>query len=108
MQKIYNKLVRDRILEICQSRGAVTKYRRLNQKEFKKALIKKLIEEAKELEKAKNLLDLIDEIADVHEVLLNIAKANKLKWSEIEKQRKVKNIKRGGFGKRHFLISISE
>ena len=102
--KKHNKLVRDKIPKICQDNNDQPKYRILSQTEFKKELKKKLLEESKELVKA-NPGQLKNEIADVYEVLLALAKTFKIKWSDIERFRKQKNKKRGGFKKKYFLVS---
>ncbi len=103
MKKVYNKLVRDKIPQICENDGEVPEFYVCSQSKFKNELKKKLVEEAKELQKAP-WADIEDEISDVYEILLNIAKAFRLKWSEIEKYRKEKNRKRGSFDKRYFLV----
>lgn len=100
----YNKLVRDRIPEICRKEGEIPKYRILSQKNFKKELKKKLLEEARELMRAEED-KLKNEIADVYEVLFNIAKTSGISWPQVEKARQQKNKKRGSFKKRYFLVS---
>ena len=104
MRQIYNKLVRDKIPKICKKDGEVPKYYILNQARFKKELKKKLIEESRELVRASKD-KLKNEIVDVYEILLNLAKTFGIKWQEIEKFRKEKNRKRGSFKKRYFLVS---
>ena len=101
---IYNKLIRDLIPEIIEKNGAISKIRILNQKEYKLELLKKLIEESKEvLEARNNKKDLIKEIGDVMEVLESIEKTYKLNKKDILKIKKERNKKRGGFEKRIFL-----
>ncbi|OGY43535.1 MAG: hypothetical protein A2731_03845 [Candidatus Buchananbacteria bacterium RIFCSPHIGHO2_01_FULL_39_8] len=104
MKKIYNKLVRDKIPQICRQDNHIPQYKVINQVRFKQELKKKLLEESKELIVA-DKYKLKDEIADVHEILLNIAKAYGIRWPEVEKYRKEKNKKRGSFRKRYFLVS---
>ena len=101
---IYNKLIRDLIPEIIEKNGAIPKIRILNQKEYKLELLKKLIEESKEvLEARNNKKDLIKEIGDVMEVLESIEKTYKLNKKDILKIKKERIKKRGGFEKRIFL-----
>jgi len=104
MKKIYNKLVRDKIPQICKDDGEVPEYYVCSQSKFKNELKRKLIEEAKELRAAK-VGEIKNEIVDVYEILLNIAKIFKIKWSEVESYRTQKNKKRGSFNKRYFLVS---
>ena len=54
MIKKYNKLIRDRILEIIKAAGERPYWRVLNKKEYLKEIKKKILEEAKELTRAKN------------------------------------------------------
>ncbi|HEX3096003.1 MAG TPA: nucleoside triphosphate pyrophosphohydrolase, partial [Patescibacteria group bacterium] len=68
--KKYQKLVRDRILEIIEKDGVEFKSRILEDEEFKKELLKKLVEESNEVLQAINSQeDLHKEIADVWEVI---------------------------------------
>ena len=61
---IYNKLIRDRIVEIIKKKRLKAKARILDKKEYEKELKKKLVEEAKELVKAKDK-DFLNELVDV-------------------------------------------
>lgn len=107
MEEVYNKLVRDRIPEICRKAGETPQYYVLNQARFKKELKRKLVEEAKEL-LAADQKRLKNEIVDIYEILLNIAKTFKIKWSEIENYRREKNKKRGSFKKKYFLAKTKK
>ena len=101
---IYNKLVRDLIPGIIKNDGRTPIVRILNKKEYKTELLKKLIEESKEVAEAgRNKKGLIKEIGDVMEVLEAIEKAYNLDKKEILKIKKVRKKKRGGFEKRIFL-----
>jgi len=53
MEKIYNKLIRDKIPEIITNDGEESEIRKLKQKEFKIELKKKVLEEAKNSRKIK-------------------------------------------------------
>ncbi|MFA6410184.1 MAG: nucleoside triphosphate pyrophosphohydrolase [Candidatus Buchananbacteria bacterium] len=107
MEKIYKKLVRDKIPRICEKTGETPKYFVLSQNRFKAELKNKLLEEANELAKARPD-EIKNEIADVYEVLLNLAKTAKIPWSQVEKFRIIKNQKRGSFKKRYFLVSTKK
>ena len=104
MIKKYNKLVRDKIPDICAKDGETPKIKILSDIAYKSELKKKLIEESQELRYARSK-NLKNEIVDVYEVLLNIFKAFGISWAEVEKLRKDKNEKRGSFKKKIFLIS---
>jgi len=100
----YNKLIRDRIPEIIKEAGWKPTVKTLNKKEFLSALKKKAIEEANELDRAKNKKDIINEMSDIQELLDVLAEEIKATRTEIKKFQNTKRKKRGGFKKRLFLI----
>lgn len=103
-QKTYNKLVRDKIPKIIESRGAVPITRMLDDEEFSEALNKKLIEEMEEF-----LLSYdIEELVDIYEVLLTILYTRGISFDEFEKIRHNKTEERGTFKEKVFLISVEE
>lgn len=104
MKKIYNKLIRDKIPEIIISAGEKPNYYCLEKKDFKLALKKKIIEEAKELIKTEKKEDVINELADIEEILFWIKEEYQIRQSEVTKFRKIKNQNRGSFKKRLFLV----
>ena len=104
MIKKYNKLIRDKILEIIRAAGERPYWRILNGKEYLREIKKKMLEEAKELIKTRNKKGIIDEIVDIQELTDVLISETGLAKSEIKKQQKIKNKKRGGFKKRLFLI----
>lgn len=103
MRISYRKLVRDRIPEIVAREGKYAKTRRLGAGEFKKELLKKLLEEAKEAHDARGKDELAKELGDVIEVLSGIYTAFGLLPKQVEKIRRERNKARGGFKKRLFL-----
>jgi len=104
----YNKLIRDRILEIIKKDGEKSFSRVLNKKEYLKEIKKKIAEEAKELVRAKSKKEVINEIVDIQELIDVIISELGLTKSQIKKQQKIKNKKRGGFKKRLFLIKTEK
>lgn len=104
--KKYNKLVRDKIPEIIIKDGCFPKTRKLNQKEFKEALIQKVLEESKEVSEVKNKKELIKELADLQEVLLSLYEAYGIKSSDITVEARKRRKDRGGFKEKIFLESI--
>jgi len=108
MIKRYNKLIRDRILEIIEADGEKPYFRILNKKEYIREIEKKILEEAKELIKAKNKKEIVNEIIDLQELIDVLISGLRLKKSEIQKQQKIKNKKRGGFKKKLFLIKTEK
>ena len=104
---IHNKLVRDNIPEIIKKDKADPKIRILEQTEFIKELLVKLVEEAKEA--AGVMTDkpgLMKEIGDVYEVIDAIIDNCGLDREEIMKLKNERRIERGGFDKKIFLESV--
>lgn len=99
--KVFNKLVRDKIPEIIQSKGEMCKTRVLSDEEYLLELNRKLEEEAKEYLQSGE----IEELADLEEVLRAILDAKKCSHDEFEKIRIAKAEKRGAFKKKIFLES---
>ena len=106
MPKKYNKLVRDKIPEIITKKGAVPKTCRLGNKDYIKALIKKLNEELKEFYCANDHCEIVSEAADMMEVVLAMFKSRGVIPENVEAVRLEKLKRRGGFEKRIFLESV--
>jgi len=102
--KNYNKLIRDKILEIIEADGEKPYYRVLEKDEYLQELKKKVLEEAKEMIEAESKDEIINEVVDIQEIVDNIIAEIGLTKEEIKKQQEIKNQKRGGFKKRLFLI----
>jgi len=100
----YNKLIRDKIPQIIREAGWMPVVITLNRKECIEALKKKILEEAKELIRAKGKKEVADEIIDIQEILDALVIELGLKKVEIKKWQRAKNKKRGKFRKRLFLI----
>lgn len=101
---IYNKLIRDRIPKIIESDGWESQTKVLNRKDFIIELKKKILEEAKELNEGKSDKNLIEELADIQEIIDAILREKKIKFSQFRQIQTTKCQKRGGFKKRLFLI----
>jgi predicted house-cleaning noncanonical NTP pyrophosphatase (MazG superfamily) len=107
--KQYNKLIRDRIVELIEQDGVEYKSRILNDEEYKLELLKKLVEEANEVVAAGNdKTDLQNELADVWEVIEYIVKTFELDHAEIQKFKAERKENRGGFDKKIFLEEMEE
>ncbi|MDP4009379.1 MAG: nucleoside triphosphate pyrophosphohydrolase [Candidatus Shapirobacteria bacterium] len=101
-KRIYKKLVRDKIPEIIKNNRESFETRILDDEEFEVELKKKLVEEAKEVGLAINE-ELLEELADVLELVKSIADFKNITFLQIEERRKEKLEKRGGFKKKLFL-----
>lgn len=105
---IYNKLVRDRIPEIIEKTGKELSSRILEEKEYEIELKKKLGEELAEYNEAKSSEEAVEELADILELLHAATKIHGSSFEDLEKIRKAKAEKRGGFEKRIFLIEVED
>ncbi|MDN7245189.1 nucleoside triphosphate pyrophosphohydrolase [Planococcus shenhongbingii] len=105
---IYNKLVRDAIPEVIEKTGKEFSIRTLGEDEYKIELKKKLGEELTEYEEAKTNEEAVEELADILELLHAATKIHGSSFEELEKVRKAKAEKRGGFEKRIFLIEVED
>lgn len=103
-EKIYNKLVRDRIPEIIEKSGNECFIEILSDDEYLKMLDLKLDEELAEYHKDQN----IEELADLLEVIYAAAKARGFTKAELEAVRAKKAESRGGFDKKILLKKAIE
>ena len=109
MSKItYNKLIRDRIPEIIDKAGKKYQITALPQIGFIKALKQKLVEEAQEFSQAQNQEEMINELADVLELVETNAVANGLDMATIRHAKIEKKRNRGGFKKKLLLEWVKE
>jgi len=99
----HKKLIRDKIPEFIRESGDEFETRVMKDKEFEKELKKKLVEEAKELLKAPKD-ELLNELADVIQLVKSIASYYKISFSEVQKYQNIKRKKKGEFAKKLFLI----
>ena len=100
------KLIRDRLPSIMRAQGLQVFDRRLNDAEFVVALKEKLLEEAQEVGAATDKTDLIDELADVMEVIAALAEASGVPLQAVEQRRQAKRDERGGFDERVFNAAV--
>jgi predicted house-cleaning noncanonical NTP pyrophosphatase (MazG superfamily) len=102
MEKIYDKLVRDKIPQIINNSGKTCHYEILDDEKYIALLDAKLFEEMLEYHQDKNL----EELADIVEVIYAIAKSKGCSVDEFDKIRKDKADERGGFDKKILLKSV--
>lgn len=102
-EKVFNKLVRDRIPEKIKNNGEVPYTRVLSDEEFRIELEKKLLEECNEVLKAVSLDERVEELADVLEVLCAIGALEGKDLDSIISVMKSNREKRGGFSQKIFL-----
>lgn len=104
----YNKLVRDRIPAIIQQAGKLPKTTVLDQDRYVEELKVKLLEEANEISKAEEHNEVVEEAADLLEVLHAFLDAKDISLEDIERARREKKEERGGFKERYFLIEVND
>ncbi|MBO5182899.1 MAG: nucleoside triphosphate pyrophosphohydrolase [Bacilli bacterium] len=106
MERIYNKLVRDNIPDICRANGEEPFIRILSDKEYWKYLLKKDQEELDEVATAESLDERKKELADKLELIRAMAEFSGFSLSEIKEEADRKKQKNGGFEKRLLLEKV--
>lgn len=104
-RKVFNKLVRDKIPQMLQAGGGSPETLILSDDEYYTELNKKLFEECDEVVTAHDKNHLTEELADLLEVIISIAKHREINFEDIEKIRINKKEKRGGFDSKILLKS---
>ncbi len=84
---LMKKLIRDKIPEIIKWKWEKCNYYIANGVEYNKELLKKIVEEAIEVQNSKNKNELIKELADINEVINSICENNWITNEEIETSR---------------------
>lgn len=106
MERIYNKLVRDKIPEIISNKGEQPITHILNDEEYKKELEAKLLEEYKEVLETTNSTERIEELADMIEIIKALASLENKTIEDILEVANQKAQKRGGFENKIFLEKV--
>lgn len=107
MDRIYNKLVRDKIPDIIRAKGEEPVYRYIEDKnEYIAELEKKLKEECNEVISAKENGERLEELADLLEVIMALAGAVDSDIQEVIDIADEKARKRGGFEEGIFLEGV--
>lgn len=101
------KLIRDRLPAIMQADGLTTFEHPLPLPDFQAALSAKLVEEAREVAAARSRAELVEELADVAEVILALTAAHGIEAAEIEAARVAKRETRGGFDGRVWNAAVA-
>ena len=105
MERIYNKLVRDKIPNIIKEMKETPVVRILGEIEYKKELEKKLYEEYKEVIEATGD-ERVEELADMLEVIRALANLENKNLNDVIAIADRKNEKRGAFEERIFLEKV--
>lgn len=105
MERVYNKLVRDRIPEIIIANDETPVTRILNDADYKKSLEEKLYEEYEEVLSSEGP-ERCEELADMIEVIRALAQLENKTLEEIIGIADEKREKRGGFEEKIFLEKV--
>ncbi|RHW38172.1 phosphoribosyl-ATP pyrophosphohydrolase [Neobacillus notoginsengisoli] len=105
---IYNKLVRDNILEIIKAQGLSYTSRILTPDELLVEVKAKMLEEAHEFKVAVGKKEAVEELADILELIHSSLRVYGVDFEELEVIRKEKKEIRGGFEKAIFLIDVED
>lgn len=105
---VYNKLVRDKILDIIQAKGLSYHARALESNELLKAIKAKMIEEASEFHDAKDRQANMEELADILELIHAAISVLGVSYEELDATREYKKIIRGGFENGVYLIDVED
>lgn len=103
-ETIYNKLVRDKILDIISESGKKSTFHIAGEEEYSVLLEEKLNEELDEF----SLTPTAEEAADIIQVVYALFENKGLSLQEIEQVRIAKEQKRGGFKRRIILETVSD
>jgi len=107
MERVYNKLVRDKIPAIIEGNGETPITKILNETEYKEELEKKLYEEYKEVIAA-NSNERLEELADMIEVIRALANLENKSLNDVILIADEKKENRGAFNDRIFLEKVME
>lgn len=103
----YNKLVRDKIVDFHIACGHAPDAKYLKDKQLVQALCKKLHEEADEVDGALTVEQLVEEVADVQQIINDLCKAADIPRANVEAVRKLKERKKGGFMTGAFITTVT-
>lgn len=107
-KQAFYKLVRDKIPIIIESKGEAVKSYDLDANELLKFLKQKAIEEAYEFFWENDTEKIVDELADIYEVIRSTCKIFEISMEELTSIADKKADKKGGFEKGTFLIETAE
>lgn len=106
MEKIFNKLVRDKIPELCLANGEKAVTRILSDDEYRIELMKKIGEELLEVRLANSKEELTRELADILEIILTLNNFLGNSEDDLYQARLLKLKTNGGFSQRLFLEKV--
>ncbi len=103
---LYNKLVRDDIPTRHDKRGHTVTMKQLKGDELTKALCKKLHEEADEVHAASSHDELLEEIADVQQIIDDLCGNLSITSEQLQSVKQHKKDKKGGFATGSYIETV--
>lgn len=103
----YDKLVRDTIPSLHIEAGHSIVSRKLENKELSDALIAKLHEEADEINNALDTDELLEEIADVQQIIEDLCATHGFSKEDVQHAMAVKALKKGGFLEGAYIETVT-
>ncbi len=108
MKKVsFNALVRDKIPDFLESKECIVQKTILSAEDFDRALREKLIEESAEVRLALSKDALIEELADLHEVIDALLRHLSIDKGDVVAAQLKKKETKGGFENRIFVSEIN-
>ncbi len=101
-----NKLIRDNLKDIYIDTNQKAKYRKLKSKEHKQELIRKIIEEASEINADSSAIEITDEIADIRQVLDDLMSLCGITEEQVQMVQRNIFDKKGGFAQGTFVETL--
>lgn len=102
-----NKLVRDKLPVDYERLGQKAEYKELSPEDIKRELIRKIIEEASEIQITDSAEKIIGEIADLKQVINDFTKLCDITDEQVEAVRQTKFDKKGGFLAGTFVTTLT-
>ncbi len=102
-----NKLWRDKIPDMLSAHGSIVHVMPLSDEQYDAQLRIKLLEEADEVHAAKDLHALVEELADVYEVVDALCKLHNISQQQVRAIQAKKRHEKGGFEQRAY-VTIAE
>lgn len=106
MEQVYNKLVRDKIIDKIIASGEKPIYKTLSRKAYWDCLIEKDSEELAEVKAAETAEEILEELADKLEVLLAMGEIHGYTLEDIKTEADKKRVIRGSFSNRIYLEKV--
>lgn len=102
-----NKLWRDKAVELLEQAGSKVYWKKLDDAEYDKQLRLKIVEESEEVLNAISRDDLINELADVMDVIHALCTVNNISIDDIRLAQNKKHSDRGNFEGRKFVTTAA-